>query len=130
MLARVAAHRSRRGGKQECLAEHPEALEIVSVDVAYYTLPNTQYLEGVAELMLDDFLFSLKVGRCARLRGCGCCLAFSCGHAVESRLIPGPFDPHRTPSDFGRDADIRDQGFGSLILQLRKRQPIFVWFRG
>jgi uncharacterized protein YecE (DUF72 family) len=47
--------------KRDCLEEYAEVFKTVCVDAAYYSFPSQQYLEGMAVLAPDDFLFGLKV---------------------------------------------------------------------
>src|SRR5215469_5654005 len=47
--------------KRDCLEEYAEVFKTVCVDAAYYTFPSTQYLEGIVNQTLDDFMFGLKV---------------------------------------------------------------------
>ena len=46
---------------RDCLAEYSEVFKTVSVDAAYYTFPSRKYLEGMAQLVPDDFRFGFKV---------------------------------------------------------------------
>jgi uncharacterized protein YecE (DUF72 family) len=46
---------------RNCLSEYAEVFKAVGVDAAYYSFPNRQYLESMAELVPDDFLFGFKV---------------------------------------------------------------------
>jgi uncharacterized protein YecE (DUF72 family) len=47
--------------QQNCLAEYAEVFKAVCVDAAYYTFPSQKSLEGMAELVPEDFRFGLKV---------------------------------------------------------------------
>jgi uncharacterized protein YecE (DUF72 family) len=47
--------------KRECLREYAGVFKTVCVDAAYYTFPSQQYLEGMVNQTLDDFLFGFKV---------------------------------------------------------------------
>lgn len=47
--------------KRDCLEEYAEVFKTVCVDAAYYTFPSQQYIEGMVNLTLDDFLFAFKV---------------------------------------------------------------------
>ena len=46
---------------RNCLAEYAELFKTVCVDAAYYTFPTEKYLDGMADLVPDDFQFAFKV---------------------------------------------------------------------
>jgi uncharacterized protein YecE (DUF72 family) len=54
---KVARTRFERG----CLEEYAAVFKTVCVDAAYYTFPRTEYLEGLARQVPEDFRFGLKV---------------------------------------------------------------------
>jgi uncharacterized protein YecE (DUF72 family) len=47
--------------ERDCLREYAEVFKTVCVDAAYYTFPNRQYVERLAEQVPQDFLFAFKV---------------------------------------------------------------------
>lgn len=47
--------------ERDCLSEYAEVLKTVCVDAAYYTFPRTEYLQGLADQVPDDFRFGFKV---------------------------------------------------------------------
>jgi uncharacterized protein YecE (DUF72 family) len=54
---KVAAKRFER----DCLNEYADVFKTVCVDAAYYTFPKTEYLQGLADQVPDDFRFGFKV---------------------------------------------------------------------
>ena len=54
---KVAQKRFERG----CLEEYAELFKTVCVDAAYYTFPRSDYLQGLADQVPDDFRFGFKV---------------------------------------------------------------------
>jgi uncharacterized protein YecE (DUF72 family) len=47
--------------ERDCLSEYAEVFKTVCVDAAYYTFPRTEYLQGLADQVPDDFKFGFKV---------------------------------------------------------------------
>jgi uncharacterized protein YecE (DUF72 family) len=47
--------------ERDCLSEYAEVFKTVCVDAAYYTFPRTEYLQGLADHVPDDFKFGFKV---------------------------------------------------------------------
>src|SRR5687767_15440625 len=47
--------------ERDCLSEYAEVFKTVCVDAAYYTFPRTEYLQGLADQVPDDFRFGFKV---------------------------------------------------------------------
>jgi uncharacterized protein YecE (DUF72 family) len=47
--------------ERDCLSEYAEVFKTVSVDAAYYTFPNREYLQRLADAVPDDFRFGFKV---------------------------------------------------------------------
>lgn len=47
--------------ERDCLAEYAAIFKTVCVDAAYYTFPRTEYLQGLADQVPDDFQFGFKI---------------------------------------------------------------------
>jgi hypothetical protein len=47
--------------ERNCLSEYSEVFKTVCVDAAYYTFPSSQYLQGMADQVPNDFRFGFKV---------------------------------------------------------------------